>query len=56
MSAGNGKAASTNALSNLSLLGVDQVLSSSTQHHPQRVAMWFSWGDLGYTAVKNNLW
>ena len=27
-------------------------LSSSTQHHPQRVAMWFSWGDLGYTAVK----
>jgi len=27
-------------------------LTSSTQHHPQRVAMWFSWGDLGYTAVK----
>lgn len=27
-------------------------LSSSTQHHPQRVAMWFSWGDLGYTGVK----
>ena len=27
-------------------------ISSSTQHHPQRVAMWFSWGDLGYTAVK----
>lgn len=28
-------------------------LSSSTQHHPQRVAMWFSWGDLGYSAVKS---
>ena len=27
-------------------------ITSSTQHHPQRVAMWFSWGDLGYTAVK----
>ena len=27
-------------------------ISSSTQHHPQRVAMWFSWGDLGYTGVK----
>ena len=27
-------------------------ISSSTQHHPQRVAMWFSWGDLGYTSVK----
>ena len=27
-------------------------LSSSTQHHPQRVAMWFSWGDLGYSSVK----
>ena len=27
-------------------------LTSSTQHHPQRVAMWYSWGDLGYTAVK----
>ena len=27
-------------------------LSSSTQHHPQRVAMWFSWGDLGYASVK----
>ena len=24
----------------------------STQHHPQRVAMWFTWGDLGYTGVK----
>ena len=22
-------------------------ISSSTQHHPQRVAMWFTWGDLG---------
>ena len=28
-------------------------ISSSTQHHPQRVAMWFSWGDLGYTGVKS---
>lgn len=27
-------------------------ITSSTQHHPQRVAMWFTWGDLGYTAVK----
>jgi hypothetical protein len=27
-------------------------LASSTQHHPQRVAMWFTWGDLGYTGVK----
>ena len=27
-------------------------ISSSTQHHPQRVAMWFTWGDLGYTGVK----
>lgn len=27
-------------------------ISSSTQHHPQRVAMWFTWGDLGYTTVK----
>ena len=26
--------------------------SSSTQHHPQRVAMWFTWGDLGFTGVK----
>ena len=28
-------------------------ISSSTQHHPQRVAMWFTWGDLGYTGVKS---
>ena len=28
-------------------------LTSSTQHHPQRVAMWFSWGDLGYTSVRS---
>ena len=27
-------------------------ISSSTQHHPQRVAMWFSWGDLGTVSVK----
>ena len=27
-------------------------ISSSTQHHPQRVAMWFSWGDLGQAGVK----
>ena len=27
-------------------------IASSTQHHPQRVAMWFSWGDLGFTGVK----
>jgi len=27
-------------------------ISSSSQHHPQRVAMWFTWGDLGYTGVK----
>ena len=27
-------------------------ISSSTQHHPQRVAMGFTWGDLGYTGVK----
>jgi len=27
-------------------------LSTSTQHHPQRVAMWFTWGDLGFTGVK----
>lgn len=28
-------------------------LSSSTQHHPQRVAMWYTWGDLGFTGVKS---
>ena len=28
-------------------------ISSSTQHHPQRVAMWYTWGDLGYTGVKS---
>ena len=27
-------------------------ISSSTQQHPQRVAMWFTWGDLGFTGVK----
>ena len=27
-------------------------ISTSTQHHPQRVAMWLTWGDLGYTGVK----
>ena len=27
-------------------------IASSTQHHPQRVAMWFTWGDLGFTGVK----
>ena len=27
-------------------------ISTSTQHHPQRVAMWLSWGDLGITQVK----
>lgn len=27
-------------------------ISSSTQHHPQRVAMWFTWGDLGISGVK----
>ena len=27
-------------------------ISSSTQHHPQRVATWFTWGDLGFTGVK----
>lgn len=27
-------------------------IATSTQHHPQRVAMWFSWGDLGFTGVK----
>ena len=27
-------------------------ISKSTQHHPQRVAMWFTWGDLGMTGVK----
>ena len=27
-------------------------ISTSTQHHPQRVAMWFTWGDLGFTGVK----
>tara|TARA_B100001778_G_scaffold158518_1_gene130307 strand:+ start:4441 stop:5208 length:768 start_codon:yes stop_codon:yes gene_type:complete len=28
-------------------------ISKSTQHHPQRVAMWYTWGDLGYTGVKS---
>ena len=28
-------------------------ISGSTQHHPQRVAMWYTWGDLGYTGVKS---
>ena len=32
--------------------GAGTVSASSTQHHPQRVAMWFTWGDLGYTGVK----
>ena len=27
-------------------------ISTSTQHHPQRVAMWLTWGDLGFTGVK----
>lgn len=27
-------------------------IASSTQHHPQRVAMWLTWGDLGFTGVK----
>ena len=27
-------------------------IASSTENYPQRVAMWFSWGDLGYTGVK----
>jgi len=27
-------------------------ISSSTQHHPQLVSMWFTWGDLGFTGVK----
>jgi len=27
-------------------------ISSSTVHHPQRVAMWLTWGDLGFTGVK----
>ena len=27
--------------------------SVAAQHHPQRVAMWFTWGDLGYTGVKS---
>ena len=27
-------------------------IATSTQHHPQRVAMWFTWGDLGFTGVK----
>jgi hypothetical protein len=27
-------------------------ISSSTQHHPQRAAMWFTWGDLGFAGVK----
>ncbi len=27
-------------------------ISSSTQHHPQRVAMWYTWGDLGFAGVK----
>lgn len=27
-------------------------ISTSTQHHPQRVAMWLTWGDLGFTRVK----
>ena len=27
-------------------------ISKATQHHPQRIAMWLSWGDLGYTGVK----
>ena len=27
-------------------------IASSTQHHPQRVVMWLTWGDLGFTGVK----
>ena len=27
-------------------------IATSTQHHPQRVAMWLTWGDLGFTGVK----
>lgn len=27
-------------------------IASSTQHHPQRVAMWLTWGDLGFSGVK----
>ena len=51
MSAGIGMDVSTNELSNHSLLGVDMVLAlpHNTTHN---VAMWFTWGDLGYTGVK----
>ena len=28
-------------------------ISTSTQHYPQRVAMWYTWGDLGFTGVKS---
>lgn len=27
-------------------------IATSTQHHPQRVAMWLTWGDLGFSGVK----
>ena len=37
---------------NHSLHGGDMASVVSTQHHPQRVAMWFTWGDLGFTGVK----
>ena len=52
MSAGIGRVVLTNELSNHNLHGGGHGISSSTQHHPQRVAMWFTWGDLGFTGVK----
>ena len=27
-------------------------IATTTQHHPQRIAMWLSWGDLGLVGVK----
>ena len=52
MSAGIGMALSIHAPSQPQFAWRRPGISTSTQHHPQRVAMWFTWGDLGFTGVK----
>ena len=49
---GTGRDVSTNVLKQPQFAWRRHGISSSTQHHPQRVATWFTWGDLGFTGVK----
>ena len=52
MSAGTGLAVSITRTKQPQFAWRRHGISSSTQHHPQRVAMWYTWGDLGFTGVK----